>query len=230
MSVATENTMQINHTNNFYQQSSNNANDWATKRKSFGDDSYSDADLDNIDDVNNIDGINNADVDKDAYDNSNNNASSNQVNNVSTANDRALPAIDSSAKDKSKSKSRKKATNSSSPIIIEPGQNTTIRFELSPAEHNKLTAIATLLGYEKGSDFAKELFLNSLNPYFSVAAQSLRQQLFQAQPNEVNQANFNQANFNQLSQTSQYSQAQASHYVQANDANELNYSNEQQQT
>lgn len=223
MSVATENTMQINHTNNFYQQSSNNTNDWATKRKSFGDDSYSDADLDNIDDVNNIDSINNADVDKDAY--NNNNASSNQVNNVSTANDRALAAIDSSAKEKSKSKGRKKSTNNSSPIVVEPGQNTTIYFQLSLAEHNKLNAIATLLGYENASDFAKELFLNSLNPYFSVAAQSLRQQLFQAQPNEVNQASFNQ-----LSQTSQYTQAQASHYVQASDANELNYSNEQQQT
>ncbi len=137
-----------------------------------------------------------------------------------------MSAIKSPTKEQTKPKKKSKSTNSS--IAVEPGQNqnTTIYFQLSPAEHNKLNAIATLLGYENANDFAKELFLNSLNPYFSVAAQSLRQQLF----NEVNQANFNQANFNQLSQTSQYSQTQASHYVQASDANELNYSNEQQQT
>lgn len=222
MSVATENainTMQINHNNNFYQQGTDNNNDWATKRKSFGDDNFSDID---VDDINHID---------------ESNKGNKQSGNVLIANHHHdhsnLPAIKSSTKEQAKSKKKSKSTNS--PIVVEPGQNTTIYFQLSPTEHNKLTAIATLLGYENANDFAKELFLNSLNPYFSVAAQSLRQQLFQPQPNEVsqvnfNQANFNQANFNQLSQASQYAQTQASQYAQANDGSELNYSNEQQQT
>ena len=221
MSVATENTvntMQINHNNNFYQQGADNNNDWATKRKSFGDDNFSDVDIDDVDESN-----------KD-------NKQSGNVSIASQDHDHSnLSAIKSPTKEQTKPKKKSKSTNSS--IVVEPGQNqnTTIYFQLSPAEHNKLNAIATLLGYENANDFAKELFLNSLNPYFSVAAQSLRQQLFQPQPNEVsqanfNQGNFNQANFNQLSQASQYSQTQASHYAQANDANELNYSNEQQQT
>lgn len=228
MSVATENainTMQINHSNNFYQQGTDNNNDWATKRKSFGDDNFSDVDVD-VDDINGID---------------ESNKGNKQSGNVSIANhshdhdDSNLPAIKGPTKEQTKSKKKSKSTNS--PTIVEPGQNqsTTIYFQLSPAEHNKLNAIATLLGYENANDFAKELFLNSLNPYFSVAAQSLRQQLFQPQPNEVsqasfNQANFNQANFNQLSQASQYAQTQASQYAQASDGSELNYLNEQQQT
>jgi hypothetical protein len=226
MSVATENainTMQINHNNNFYQQGTDNNNDWATKRKSFGDDNFSDVDVD-VDDINHID---------------ESNKGNKQAGNVSVVNhshdhdDSNLPAIKSPTKEQTKPKKKSKSTNS--PIVVESGQNTTIYFQLSPAEHNKLTAIATLLGYENANDFAKELFLNSLNPYFSVAAQSLRQQLFQQQPNEVsqvnfNQASFNQANFNQLSQASQYAQTQASQYAQANDGSELNYSNEQQQT
>lgn len=221
MSVATENainTMQINHNNNFYQQGADN-NDWATKRKSFGDDNFSDIDVDDIDHI-----------DESNKDNK-------QTGNISIASQdhdhSNLPAIKSPTKEQAKSKKKSKST--SSPIVLEPGQNTTIYFQLSPAEHNKLNAIATLLGYENANDFAKELFLNSLNPYFSVAAQSLRQQLFQQQPNEVsqanfNQANFNQANFNQLSQANQYTQTQANQYAQASDGSELNYSNEQQQT
>lgn len=216
MSVATENainTMQINHNNNFYQQGTDNNNDWATKRKSFGDDNFSDID---VDDINHID---------------ESNKDNKQTGNISIASQdhdhSNLPAIKSPTKEQTKSKKKSKSTNS--PIVVEPGQNqnTTIYFQLSPAEHNKLNAIATLLGYENANDFAKELFLNSLNPYFSVAAQSLRQQLFQQQPNEVSQVNFNQANFNQAS----FNQlSQASQYAQANDSNELNYSNEQQQT
>ena len=216
MSVATENAiniMQINHNNNFYQQGTDNNNDWATKRKSFGDDNFSDID---VDDINHID---------------ESNKDNKQTGNISIASQdhdhSNLPAIKSPTKEQTKSKKKSKSTNS--PIVVEPGQNqnTTIYFQLSPAEHNKLNAIATLLGYENANDFAKELFLNSLNPYFSVAAQSLRQQLFQQQPNEVSQVNFNQANFNQAS----FNQlSQASQYAQANDSNELNYSNEQQQT
>ncbi|MFY9222911.1 MAG: hypothetical protein WAQ98_09590 [Blastocatellia bacterium] len=207
MSVATENTvntMQINHNNNFYQQGADNNNDWATKRKSFGDDNFSDIDIDDVNESN-----------KD-------NKQSGNVSIASQDHDHSnLSAIKSPTKEQTKPKKKSKSTSSS--IVVEPGQNqnTTIYFQLSLAEHNKLNAIATLLGYENANDFAKELFLNSLNPYFSVAAQSLRQQLF----NEVNQANFNQ-----LSQASQYAQTQATQYAQASDSNELNYSNEQQQT
>ena len=210
MSVATENTMQISHSNNVYQQTVNDS-DWSTKRKSFGDENdYSDLDLDSADDNTNDDKLNNK-----------------QVNATSKANHRDSSPINSSSKEQTKSKKKSKSTNNSSPIV-EAMQNTTIYFQLSQAEHNKLNAIATLLGYENANDFAKELFLNSLNPYFSVAAQSLRQQLFQAQPNEVNQASFNQ--LNQASQVSQYTQAQASQYAQAqaNDGNESSYTNEQQ--
>lgn len=206
MSIATENRMQINHSNNVYQQTVNDG-DWSTKRKSFGDENdYSDLDIDGVDDNTNDDKLNNK-----------------QVNATSKANHRDSLPINSSSKEQTKSKKKSKSTNSSSPIV-EAVQNTTIYFQLSPAEHNKLNAIATLLGYENANDFAKELFLNSLNPYFSVAAQSLRQQLFQAQPNEVNQANFNQ-----LSQASQYTQAQANQYAQtqANDGSEHSYTNEQ---
>ncbi|MFY9227691.1 MAG: hypothetical protein WAQ98_33770 [Blastocatellia bacterium] len=209
MSVATENTMQISHSNNVYQQTVNDG-DWSTKRKSFGDENdYSDLDIDDASDNTNDDKLN----DK-------------QVNATSKANHndhRDLPTNSNSTKEQSKSKRKSSSKSNSSSPIVESMQNTTIYFQLSQAEHNKLNAIATLLGYENANDFAKELFLNSLNPYFSVAAQSLRQQLFQAQPNEVNQANFNQ-----LSQASQYTQAQTNQYAQANDGSEPSYTNEQQ--
>jgi len=217
MSVATENRMQISHSNNVYQQTVNDG-DWSTKRKSFVDENdYSDLDIDGVDDNTNDDKLNNKQV--------NALSKSDHSNHRDHRDHRDLPTNSNSTKEQAKSKRRSSSKANSSSPIVEAMQNTTIYFQLSQAEHNKLNAIATLLGYENANDFAKELFLNSLNPYFSVAAQSLRQQLFQAQPNEVNQANFNQ-----LNQASQYTQAQTNQYAQAqaNDGSEPSYTNEQQ--
>jgi len=78
---------------------------------------------------------------------------------------------------KAKVRGRKKATNQT---LIEGSvpQGSNIIFSLPMAEATKLSAIATLLGYQNLSLFAKELVVKGIEPYFQTASQVLKEQHF----------------------------------------------------